>query len=659
MKKIYLYSILLFNVFFCVNLFGQEKRVEQADKEFENFRFIDAREAYLNVVEKGYVSQNIYEKLGDSYYFNADLPEASDWYSRLYSEFKASMKPEYYFRYSQSLKSLRNYEEADKIMLEFDQITGEGERRVKLFKEERDYLKLIELQSGRFNINSLPINASGSDFGPSFYKEDQLVFASAREEGGTKLIHEWNEAPFLDLYVTSRKGKESMEVQGMERVKGKVNTKFHESSTVFTKDGKTMYFTRNNFTDKKKETNSKGITLLKLYKATKKDGKWSDITELPFNSDEYSVAHPALSADEKKLYFASDMPGTEGVSDLYVVDIKGDNEYGEPKNLGKTINTEARETFPFISKSGMLFFASDGHIGLGGLDVFVARPLEEEDSFNDPFNVGKPINSPQDDFSFIVDDETKVGFFTSNRPGGKGDDDIYSFIQTKELITGCNQYLSGNVSDAETRQKLKGAKVTLLDSDMKELASVESGPEGEYSLPIDCNENYVIRASREGYKFTEIDFATTNEFELKHNQPIQLSKGGELGVIKAGVGDDLGKLLQLDPIYFDLDKSFIRPDAEVELQKVIAIMNQNPAMTIDVRSHTDSRASFDYNMRLSERRNKSTIDYLVNKGKIDRSRLTGRGYGEANLVNECTDGVECSEEKHQLNRRSEFIILKQ
>ena len=659
MKKQYTYISILFSIIFCVTVFGQEKNVAQADEEFENFRFIDAREAYLNVVDKGFVSQNIYEKLGDSYYLNAELPEASKWYSRLYNEYKDGMKPQYYFRYSQSLKSVQNYEEADKIMAEYSAISGENQQVAKLFKEEKDYLKFIELQSGRFDINSMPINAPGSDFGPSFYKNNQIVFASAREEGATKLIHEWNEAPFLDLYTTERISKESMEVRGLQKMKGKVNTKFHESSTVFTKDGKTMYFTRNNYIGKKKAVNNKGITLLKLYKATKEDGKWNTITELPFNSDEYSVAHPALSPDETKLYFASDMPGSVGMSDLYVVDIKGGNEYGEPVNLGKTINTEVRETFPFMSKTGVLFFASEGHVGLGGLDVFIAKP-SEDGTFREPLNVGRPVNSPQDDFSFIVDDETKVGFFTSNRPGGQGDDDIYSFIQTKELITECNQYLAGNVSDAETRDKLKGAKVVLLTTDLKELASTETGPDGEYTLPIDCDETYIIRASREGYKFTEIDFSSTNKFEFDHNIPIQLTKGGpELGIIKAGVGDDLGNLLQLEPIYFDLDKSAIRPDAEVELQKVIAIMNQNPNMTVDVRSHTDSRASFDYNMRLSERRNKSTINYLIKKGNIDKSRLTGRGYGESNLVNECPDGTDCSEEKHQLNRRSEFIILKQ
>ncbi len=660
MKKIYMYKgILILSLLFSTSLVAQEKQLLKADKEYDQLSYIDARKIYIDVVNKGYSSQDIYQKIGDSYYFNAQLADASVWYEKLYNEYKESLDPEYLFRYSQTLKNVRNYDKADKVMVAFDQATGRSESRVKLFKKERDYLELIELQSGKFDIVNLSINSSGSDFGPSFYQDDQIIFASSRASGGSRIVHEWNEAPFLDLFRTFREGKESIAVQGLEELKGGINTKLHESSTVVTKDGSTMYFTRNNYTNKQRKSDANGTTKLKLYKATFRKNKWTDIKELPFNSDEYSVAHPALSVNEKKLYFASDMPGTKGMSDLYEVDITGENSYGEPKNLGDKINTEGRETFPFISKSGNLFFASDGHVGLGGLDVFISEPNETRRGFSDPYNVGKPVNSPDDDFTFIIDEATKIGFFTSNRYGGKGDDDIYSFVQTGDLITSCNQYLSGVVTDAETRALLANAKLTLFDANMQKIASTTADSDAKYSLPIECNKEYVIRAVSEGYKFTEVDFTSNNKFEYKHNQPIQLRKGeSELGVVKAKLGDDLAKLLQLNPIYFDFDKSFIRPDAEIELQKVLSVMKEYPNMYIDVRSHTDSRAPFDYNIHLSTRRNKSTIKYLVDKG-IDSKRLTGRGYGESVLTNGCADGVDCTEEQHQLNRRSEFIILKQ
>jgi len=656
MKNSYLYIILLFTF---STSFSQKRKIENANKDFNQYSFVNARNAYLEVVEKGFSSQDIYEKLGDSYYFNAELDKASKWYEKLYNEYKKSIKAEYLFRYSQTLKNIGKYEDADKIMYDFNKMTGKDQKRAQLFINKPDYLKLIELQSGKFDIVNLSINSSASDFGPSFLNDEQIVFASSRDKGGLKVVHEWTGTSFLDLFTAQRENKNTMTVIGAEKIKGKINTKLHESSTVFTKDGNTMYFTRNNYTNKKRKVNQEGTTLLKLYKATKDDkGKWGSVVELPFSSDEYSVAHPALSVDESKLYFVSDMPGTKGMSDLYYVDILDGNNYSKPENLGDNINTEGRETFPYINKEGKLFFASDGHLGLGGLDVFIAVPNLKK--FDQPYNVGRPINSSADDFTFIVNSDTKIGYFASNRPGGVGGDDIYSFIQTSDLILSCKQYLSGIITDAETRVILPKAKVTLFDENMKEITSTIADVNAKYNLPIVCNKQYVIRAFKEGYDKAEVDFQTTNAYEFKHNQPIQLRKGNkELGIVKAKLGDDLGKLLQLSPIYFDFDKSFIRPDAEIELQKIIVVLRKYPQMEIDVRSHTDSRASNDYNIALSSRRNIQTIKYIVKKGGINESRLTGRGYGERQLTNNCSDGVKCSEEAHQLNRRSEFIITKQ
>ena len=650
-------------ILFSSVLQSQTKQLEKANRSFAQFSYIDAREAYLEVVKKGYVSQDVIEKIADSYYFNAELSEASEWYARLYKEYKDSIDSEYLFRYSQTLKSIEDYSKADQIMEEYNKLNG-NERRSELFDDARNYLSDIAIQSGRFKIQNLKnINTEGSDFGPSFYSYSSIVFASSGNESPyTKTLHQWNEAIFLDLYETKRVSKTSLNVEGLKKLNSKINTRFHESSTAFTKDGLTVYFTRNNFTDKKVGANQEGTSLLKLYKATREeDGNWDNVVELPFNSNDYSVAHPALSSDETKLYFASDMPGTFGQSDIFVVDILGNNKYSEPENLGEYINTEGRETFPFISKSGKLFFASDGHPGLGGLDVFLAMPNEIKISyskFKPPYNIGAPVNSPQDDFSFIIEEQSKIGFFTSNRPGGKGADDIYSLKQIKDVVTGCNQTVEGLITDANTQEIITDAVVTLFDNSMNKIDITTSNEFAKYSLGTECEKSYVLRAEKQGYAPKEINIVTNDEYDEVLNAPIELTKGEKpIGITKTQEGDDLAEVLQINPIYFDLDKSSIRYDAEIELQKVIAIMKQYPKMEIDVRSHADSRASFKYNVALSNRRVKNTIKYLVEKGGIEPERLTGRGYGEIRLINDCADGVNCSENDHQKNRRSEFIIM--
>ncbi len=639
-------------------VFSQEKYMNKANEDFERYAFVDARKIYLNVAKSGYESSDLFKKLGDSYYFNAQLEEAVPWYEKLTTDYQHEMDPEYLFRYSQSLKSVKRYEEADKAMERFNILTG-NDQRAEFFINTRDYLKFIEMQSGKFRLLKLGVNSKYSDYAPSFNNQGQLIFASSRSGANTfsKNIHEWNEMPFLDLFSSNIIEANGI-LQTPKKVKGKINTKFHESSTSFSKDGQTVYFTRNNYTKKRLKTNEEGTTLLKLYRATLDGEKWTNIEELSFNSDEYSVAHPALSADGTKLYFASDMPDSRGLSDLYVIDINEDGTFGEPRNLGDKINTEGRETFPYVSDSGRLYFASDGHVGLGGLDIFVAVP-EEFGMFSIPYNVGKPVNSPEDDFTFVLNEATKIGYFSSNRSGGKGNDDIYSFKQTKELITSCNQYVAGVVTDANSKAILPDTEVFLLDANNSELQRTRTDARGEYKFDIDCETSYVVRASKESYNPTEATLATNNVLEYEFKLPLQLGIGNGLTGQEVKPGDDLAKLLSLEIIYFDLDKSFIRSDAEVELQKIIAALKEYPNLKIDVRSHTDSRAGDNYNMYLSERRAKSTIKYIIEKGGIDKSRISGRGYGESNLVNECANGKPCADDEHQRNRRSEFIVLQQ
>ncbi len=643
------YILLLAAVFSFAGVLAQGSgngKEAKGDELYAGYAFIDARNAYIKAVESGYRSANILSKLGDSYYFNGEYEDASKWYGALFS-FSEDIDKEYVYRYAQSLKTIGKYSTADRIMDKLNEMTSEDDRG-ELFEEERNYLKLIELQSGRFNVFTVPFNSNYSDFGPTLNGGEVIFTSNRKTRTASQRFHDWNDQPFSELYAIT-----VSEEGSPKRYRDGINSRYHESTAVFTKDGQTMYFTRNNFTDRKRGEDGSGITNLKIYRAKRTEKGWSEAEELPFNSDNYSVAHPALTADGKTLIFASDMPGGEGASDLYEVSIDGDS-FGEPVSLGDAVNTEGRETFPFVDTNGDLYFASDGHVGLGGLDIFVAE-LSSEGTYDKGFNIGEPINSASDDFSFVINSSTGLGYFASNREGGKGEDDIYSFEQTAQLIKECRQTLDGEVRDNDTQDLIAEARVILLDSDNNVLEETTSDREGKFSFDvIKCSTAYALRATKDGFGSSEKTFTTTGEYEGTSKKTLYLAPEKEVDIME--VGQDLGVLLNLNPIYFDLSQSYIRPDASVELQKVIKAMRENPTLIIDVRSHTDSRSSDAFNMKLSDARAKSTVDYIVSAG-IDRNRITGRGYGESQLLNRCSNGVPCSEAEHQLNRRSEFIIV--
>ena len=647
--------ILAVALFSTASLFAQKVQVAKADKKYDKFAYIDAIEIYERVANKGYESADVFQKLGNAYYFNAELDKAAQWYGKL-MDLGQPVEPEYYFRYSQTLKSLGEYTKANEMLAKFNESKGDDSRAQK-YEATKNYLEIIEENSGRYTVeNAGAINSKYSDYGSSFLG-DQLVFTSARDTGGIfSRKHKWTNQSFTNLYQSKVSGDGNLEKP--ERFSKSINSKFHESTPVYTRDGQTMYFTRNNYTDGKEGKNSEKIILLKIYKASLVDEKWTNEVELPFNSNEYSVAHPALSPDDKTLYFASDMPGTLGASDLYKVSIDGES-YGEPENLGPVFNTEARETYPFMSDENELYFASDGQLGLGGLDIFVSK-MEEDGTFKEIHNVGAPVNGKSDDFALLIDTQTKYGFFTSNRDGGQGSDDIYKFKENIPLEYNCEQTLAIAVIDQETREVIPNAQVTLLDENMQAIEQVFADENGKYTFDkskVECDKDYTVRVTGiNGYSSNEKPVHTgkkTGETFVE----IPLEKN----VIQIGTGSNVLKdVFGIDIIYFDLDKSFIRKDAAAQLALLVEVMNDNPTMKIDVRSHTDCRQTYDYNMALSERRAKSTINWLVKKG-IAKDRLTGRGYGESQLVNDCgcepTNDSPCSEEQHQQNRRSEFIIL--
>ena len=626
---------------------AQEKHMESAEKLFDKYAYIDAIQGYEKIAAKGHKSRDLFEKLGDGYYFNSELEKAEKWYGELF-EFYDEVAPEYYYRYAQSLKSVGNYAKADE-MLELFSAKSSEDLRAKLFEGNKNYLETIKKNSGRYEIKNLEINSSHSDYGPAFFS-DKLVFASSRDSlGYLKHVDRWTNQPFTVLYSVplTKKG-----VLGQpEKFSAKVETRLHESTPTFTKNGRTMYFTRNNYNNGKVQTDSQGRILLKIFKATYEGGRWTGITELPFNSNDYSVAHPALSSDETMLYFASNMPGSYGESDIYRVAIDKNGTFGKPENLGRGINTEGKETFPFVS-GDRLYFASEGHQGLGGLDVFVSRQ-EQDGTFKRAYNVGEPVNSTTDDFAFIINPTTKKGFFTSNRKGGKGLDDIYSILETRELEFDCVQNLSGIVTDQKTGEIFSDSKVSLFDANYNLVGTMTTDSTGKYAFNVECGKSYYVRAEKEEYTTQEVNVVIKNE-SGETKQPLAQAK--QVAKVPLKVGTDLAKEFNIEQIYFDLAKYNIRPDAAIQLEKIISFMKEYPTAKIDVRSHTDCRATHKYNEKLSDNRAKSIREYLIKSG-IAADRLTGRGYGETQLVNRCADGVECTEEEHQQNRRSEFIIV--
>ena len=649
-KKISL-AVLVCTLFLGSTEVHAQAGLKKSDRQYNQWAYIESTAIYEKVLKRGYASRDLLEKLGNSYYFNGRYSEAEKNYERLFNDYADDeIAAEYYYRYAQTLQHTGNEAASKRYYDHFVDKAGSQTQIAKIRKNETALKQQIKENSGRYReVENLPINTPYADYG-SFVHHNQLYFTSARDTGSlAKKVHTWTSDAFTSIYSYPL---EADQKQKVTRLKGDVKSKLNESTAVLTKDGQTMYFTRNNILDGSRKYDADKNTNLKIYRAFLKDGKWTNVEELPINGDSFSTAHPVLSQDEKLLYFASDRSGGYGNSDLWRVSIHDNGTFGGPENLGPEINTEARETFPFINENNEVYFSSDGRVGLGGLDVYGVK-TKADGSFGEIHNLGTPINSPADDFAYYIDFKTKQGFFSSNREGGRGNDDIYSFAETRALPLECIQNVLVTVIDGKTKNVITDAHLTLFDYLYVDQNSKSRYNEGAYQFNTDfeCGSSYRIKATKDGYETAETDFYVPNTSGVTN---ITLT----LHPVKTPVkkGDDLFKVLNLNPIYFDLDKSNIRPDAAAELAKVLAVLEEYPTMRIDIRSHTDSRASHKYNDQLSDRRAKSTRNWLITQG-IETERLTAKGYGERELINKCADGVKCSEEEHQANRRSEFIIV--
>ena len=610
----------------CTFAKAQSDKTKKADKYYHRLEYVKAAEEYLEVALDD-ADPYVYTQLANSYYHVFNTAEAERWYAKAIVD---NNDPEVRYRYAEMLKANGKYQEYNTQMKAFAK-AAPSDQRAKAFMENPDYIPQLLAAEQKFEVTSIDINSAQSDFG-GYFNKNTFYFTSARD-GGKK--YGWTGEPYLDIYTASYAGDSFTDVK---EIGGDINTRFHEGTVAVTADGQTMYFARTNYNDGKFVKDSAGIGLVNLFKATMTDGKWDNVERLPFNGDNYTTQHPALSEDGSTLYFASDRPGGYGESDLYQVSINEDGTFGTPENLGNAINTEANEGFPFVS-ADLLYFASNGQLGLGGLDLFVA-PIDGA-SFGSIRNLGVPINSSSDDFSFTFDADTQTGFFSSNREGGKGSDDIYKATQISAI---CDVDYVFTVTDAATGEILSGAVVSLADADGNKVGSKTTDANGTVAFKVNCNTDMVVEVTKAEYESAQQDVAGTDE--------AMAAVGVALEPIEVIITEDM---VELNPIFFEFDKHNITKEAAFELDKLVEAMNKYPELNIKVETHTDRRGSETYNQTLSEKRAKSTVQYLISKG-IAEERLTSEGKGETSPIVDCTS---CTKEQHAQNRRSEFLIVKE
>jgi len=627
MKKFY---YILFVFCSITTLFAQKKAsVKEANSLFERKAYVKAAEAYEQVPQSKQVLQN----LGDCYYYNFQMNNAVRAYGQLFFTYKDSLNKEVFFRYANALKGTKDFDKGDAIMSEY---LGYEQSTPKFMKN------ITRNIPTSFKLQMMSKNKTNGDFGIAFYG-DKVVFASVRNAADK--AYGWNDRPYLDLF--SAKVNSQGQLTDVEPFSDVINTKKHESNATFSADGKIMYFNRSG--EKQVKVGNEKVAMIKIYKAELINGKWDKVTMLPFSSDTYSVEHPFLTKDGKKLYFASDMPGSLGGSmDIYVVDVNEDGTYSQPRNLGETINTIHREQFPFLTEDGTLYFASDGHQGNGNLDVFMSLKISDTE-FDKPLNLGSSINSEMDDFNFILDEKTQKGYFASNRTG---DDNLYTFVQEENKL----QYLvEGEVRDVKTTELLPGATVKLFDDKGNLLEEVLVGKDGTFDFNTEPNKKYKIMAFKDFYIPAEAEFDTSQKGKVYIDLQMKVQSYYDAEDIINKQADGT-VLIELENIYFDLNKWDIKPQAAQVLNVLLGILKKYPYMEIEIGAHTDSRASDMYNLRLSNKRAASALEYLVKNG-IDRKRLRSIGYGETKPLIICPKN-DCTPAEHATNRRCTFMILK-
>ncbi|MDP3556365.1 MAG: OmpA family protein [Bacteroidota bacterium] len=715
---------------------AQSVKEKIADKRFDNLEFVSASEMYEELSRSKHPKIKYYVRAGESNLNMGDYRKAQVYYDKAYNN--TGMTDRDLYNYYQVLKYNSNYNKASEV---FSKI---NDNQYKLIRDNlsKKKLKVEELKkdSSNFSLKRLAINSDENDFCPYVVNNEMYFLSSRRNTSIVGAKYGWDDSYYLDVYKGYIEGND---VKNEHAVKEGLKTKVHEGPVCFTKDGSTQFITRNNYIKKKYKKGKEGRVNLKIFTRKKEGEEWGEFVEFPFNSDDYSCGHPAVSGDGKTLYFVSDMPGTLGLTDIWVSNFEN-NTWTKPENLGQSVNSEGREMFPQIFEDEVLFYSSDGKVGLGGLDIFYTVPAG--DAYFEAQNLGYPLNSQFDDFGFYAR-TTTTGFVTSNR--GKTKDDIYSFVSKKPIISSAINLI---VKDNLSKEIIPNTTVVLIDESGKPVYEGKTDDNGEIKFNVLPGKGYKTKATKDGYKesvgiikeeevaalanskkeilvekkiigllgliadaddLTPIEgvkititdgfnksefmkFTTNKDGDFRHiykdkkvgddlSYVIKLEKEGYITKIqpvditikkegyvllhdylntkmyKIKLGADIGKVVDLRPIYFDLGKSTVREDAKGELNKIVTLLTDNPSIVIELSSHSDCRGSAASNLSLSDRRAKASAGYVVSKG-VSPTRIYGKGYGESKLINDCKcEGkivVPCSEEQHAENRRTEFKIVK-
>ncbi len=636
MKKIYL-SLLLIGSLYTAQaqntgfISTPEERLKHADNLFKRYEFVEAAEHYKKLVRGEKTDNYVVLQLAETYYNLFNTVESAKWYAKAI-ELNPNQEAEVYYKYAQMLKASGRYDTSNKIMKKFSDLKPEDSRAIDFLKDP-DYIPALRSQEALFTFEDSRMNHSQfSDFGGILTADNTLYFASARDESKKK--YGWNNQPFLNVYAATYVSDED-KFKDIKPV-DELNTKYHDGPTTVTADGQTMFFATESFRSgdfKRDKKNRLKKGKVSVYRAKYNGKKWTDMEPVPFNSTDYMVSNPAVSPDGKMLYFASDMPGTVGDMDIWRVALNEDGTYGTPENMGTIINTEGRESFPFVSDDDKLIFASNAHKGFGGLDLYM---FDLTDPNAKVVNIGDPINTAKDDFHLSYYSDKGVGFLSTNRVGR---DDIYKVrpICVTEMVV--------TVKDQKTGAILKDAQVAILDYDKNVIETRFTDDYGIVRYDTDCNKVFALQVTSEGYESKDVELQKWGDGKY----PIDV----ELRPIEMIVID---KKIILGDIYFEFDRANITQQGAFELNKLVQIMQRNPGMKVKIESHTDNKGSDAYNLKLSDERARSTMQYVISKG-INGSRLQARGYGESVPKVDC--GTGCTPEQDAMNRRSEFIITQE
>ncbi len=629
--------------------------LRKADRYFESAAYALALEHYNTALSKREPKPETVQRIADAYRLTRQTVQAEKWYAKAV-ELPGSNPMNLYF-YAEALRSNGKYTEAKEQYMKWAEAMPEnGARAQQLMAATEKAAKWMQ-QQPTAEVEQLTTISTGrfADFSPAPYNNG-IIFTSDRgvEKDEKTEVYGWTGRPYLQLFTSQpdNNGNWSAPVA----LQDVLNSEYHNATASSDTDGKMLYFTRTHMVQQRKpgnpdptswvkvETGPEHINRLEIFSAEKQGGNWSNIQPFAYNNvTEYSVGHPALSADGQILYFASDMPGSLGDTDIFYTTRQADGTWSEPVNAGATINTAARESFPYVDVNGKLYFASDGHTGFGGLDIFSAEG--EVGNWAGVRNLGQPINSPKNDYGIMFTEPGKKGMLSSNRDSDNGTEDLYGFNILKKPVVLAIATLERKQNNEKRNIEvpLSQVRVVVSQKDATDSTVIISDEKGEYFMDAYKGTNYTLLGTRQGYLTQE---AVTS---------IPETAGDTVQVAMLFDKNEVDRVIVLENIYYDLDKWDIREDAARELDKLATVLQNNPEIKIEMSSHTDSRESQNYNQVLSDKRAKAAVDYLVTKG-IDQSRLTAKGYGKTKLVNNCGENVECPEEAHQQNRRTEFKI---